>query len=344
MSRKKIGAAVLIVALAAAAGGVWWHYNRAGEAQPYLTLHGNIDIRQVALAFTVSGRIARVLAQEGDRVERGQVLAELDTEQLRHVVAEAEARVAAQRQVVARLEAGSRPEEIRQARAQVEAARADERNAQQNYTRLQALARQNFISQQRADEARYALEAAHARLKAADEGLQLLLAGPRREDIAAAKATLAAQEAALALARRNLEDGSLKAPQDAVVENRILEAGDMASPQQPVFTLALVKPLWVRAYVGEPDLGKLRPGNLAYVLTDTHPGKRYRGWIGFISPTAEFTPKSVQTEEVRTTLVYQVRVFVCDAQGELRLGMPATVNVPLDQPTPPPGDPCAGPA
>jgi len=343
MSRKRVAAAVLLVALAAAAG-VWWHYNRAEKAQPYLTLYGNVDIRQVSLAFNVSGRIARVLAQEGDRVQRGQILAELDTEQLRHAVAEAEARVAAQHQVVARLEAGSRPEEIRQARAQVEAARADAVNAEQNYRRLQSLAKQNFISQQQADNAKYALDAARARQNAVEETLRLLLAGSRREDIAAAKATLAAQEAALALVRRDLEDGSLKAPQDAVVENRILEAGDMASPQQPVYTLALVKPIWVRTYVGESDLGKLRQGNVAYVMTDSHPGKRYRGWIGFISPTAEFTPKAVQTEEVRTSLVYQVRVFVCDAQGELRLGMPATVHVPLDQPTPPPNDPCAEPA
>lgn len=343
MSRKRVAAAVLLVALAAAAG-VWWHYNRAEKAQPYLTLYGNVDIRQVSLAFNVSGRIARVLAREGDRVQRGQILAELDTEQLRHAVAEAEARVAAQNQVVARLEAGSRPEEIRQARAQVEAARADAVNAEQNYRRLQSLAKQNFVSQQQADNAKYALDAARARQNAVEETLRLLLAGSRREDIAAAKATLAAQEAALALVRRNLEDGSLKAPQDAVVENRILEAGDMASPQQPVYTLALVKPIWVRTYVGESDLGKLRQGNVAYVMTDSHPGKRYRGWIGFISPTAEFTPKAVQTEEVRTSLVYQVRVFVCDAQGELRLGMPATVHVPLDQPTPPPNDPCAEPA
>ena len=343
MSRKRVAAAVLLVALAAAAG-VWWHYNRAEKAQPYLTLYGNVDIRQVSLAFNVSGRIARVLAREGDRVQRGQILAELDTEQLRHAVAEAEARVAAQNQVVARLEAGSRPEEIRQARAQVEAARADAVNAEQNYRRLQSLAKQNFVSQQQADNAKYALDAARARQKAVEETLRLLLAGSRREDIAAAKATLAAQEAALALVRRNLEDGSLKAPQDAVVENRILEAGDMASPQQPVYTLALVKPIWVRTYVGESDLGKLRQGNVAYVMTDSHPGKRYRGWIGFISPTAEFTPKAVQTEEVRTSLVYQMRVFVCDAQGELRLGMPATVHVPLDQPTPPPNDPCAEPA
>ena len=106
----------------------------------------------------------------------------------------------------------------------------------------------------------------------------------------------------------------------------------MASPQQPVYTLALTDPLWVRAYVPGPELGKLRPGMRAVVTTDSYPDARYRGWIGFISPTAEFTPKAVETTEVRTSLVYQVRVFVCNPQDQLRMGMPATITIPLDQP------------
>jgi HlyD family secretion protein len=106
----------------------------------------------------------------------------------------------------------------------------------------------------------------------------------------------------------------------------------MAFPQTPVYTLALTEPLWVRAYVEEPELGRVWPGMRAEVHTDSHPGKSYDGWLGFISPTAEFTPKSVETERVRTDLVYQVRVFVCDPQNELRLGMPAWVTLTLDQP------------
>jgi HlyD family secretion protein len=104
----------------------------------------------------------------------------------------------------------------------------------------------------------------------------------------------------------------------------------MASPQQPVFTLALTNPVWVRTYVSETDLGKISPGMKAYATTDSFPEKRYEGWIGYISPTAEFTPKSVETREVRTHLVYQVRVYVCNPENELRLGMPATVIVPLN--------------
>lgn len=340
MTGRKPLVAVVLLLVAAGAAVAWWTYRTNEGATDAVVLHGNVDIRQVELAFNASGRLARLLVREGDRVEPGQLLAEIDTEQLRHAVAETEARVAAQRQVVAALEAGSRPEEIRKAEADVAAARADAANATRNHERLKALADRNFVSQQQADDARFALDAAQARLKAAGETLRLLVAGPRDEDKQQAKATLAALEASLALARRNLAEGSLHAPSAAVVENRILEPGDMVSPQKPVLTLALVDPLWVRAYLSEPDLGKVRGGSLAWVTSDSYPDKRYAAWVGFISPTAEFTPKSVETREVRTSLVYQARVFVCDASGELRPGMPATVHIPLDQPPQPPADPC----
>ena len=136
----------------------------------------------------------------------------------------------------------------------------------------------------------------------------------------------------LAIARKQLADASLIAPAAGVIQDRILEPGDMASPQLSVYTLALTDPIWVRAYVQGSDMGKIHQGMGAEVSTDSYPGKRYRAWLGYISPSAEFTPKSVETTEVRSNLVYQVRVFVCNPQNELRLGMPATVTIPLDQP------------
>ena len=332
---------LLLLIAGGIAGAAWW-YNRDIETpSDMLMLHGNIDIRQVEVAFNASGRIERVLVREGDRVHQGQLLAELDTRRLREAVAEADARVAAQRQVVERLEAGSRPEEIRKAHADVEAAQADVNNAEILYRRQQDLLEKNFVSQQQVDSARFTLEAARARLKAARETLRLAEIGPRDEDKRAAQAALRANAAALAIAERDLAEGTLTSPTDGVIENRILEPGDMASPARPVFTLALTDPLWLRAYVSEPDLGKLRIGSQAKITTDSYPDKRYRGWIGFISPSAEFTPKSVETREVRTVLVYQVRVFVCDPENELRLGMPATVHIPLSQtPVPADADPC----
>jgi HlyD family secretion protein len=319
------------IVLAGGAGTWWWQKQQASAPADTLVLHGNVDIRQVELAFNASERLDQLLVQEGDRVIKGQLLAVLDTRRLEQAAAEARAQVAAQRQVVARLQAGSRPEEIRKAKADVEATRADAINAEQTFRRTQELVAERFVAQQQADNAKAALDAAQARLKAAEEALQLVLLGPRKEDIAAARATLEASQAASALAQRQLAEGSLYAPADGVIEKRILEPGDMASPQKPAVTLALTDPLWVRAYVAESDLGKLRIGSQAQVTTDSYPGKSYRAWVGFISPTAEFTPKSVETREVRTTLVYQVRVFVCAPHDELRLGMPATVAVPLDQ-------------
>ncbi|MGE5131154.1 MAG: efflux RND transporter periplasmic adaptor subunit [Sphingomonadaceae bacterium] len=333
--KAKIVAPLALVAVLAGAGAGWfWLAQREQAPSDVLALQGNVDIRQVELAFNAAGRIERMLVHEGDRVQKGQLLAVLDTRRYAHAVDLAQAQLDAQREVVARLHAGSRPEEIRQARANADAARIDARNAAHTYERQKALAAQHFIAQQQADDARALSESAQARLKAAEEALRLVVLGPRKEDIAAAEATLEANRAALALAQRDLADASLHAPSAGVIENRVLEPGDIASPQTPVFTLALDEPLWVRAYVRGPDLGRIRLGDRAEVRTDSYPGKRYRAWVGFISPTAEFTPKSVETEEVRTQLVYQVRVFVCAPQHELRLGMPASVEIPLGQEPP----------
>lgn len=318
------------------AGGVaaalWFHGHRKPVAtEQRLLLYGNVDIRQVQLAFNGNERIAALLVEEGDRVKAGQLLARLDTQRLEPKAASRAAQVQAQREVVARLEAGNRPEEVRKAKADLEAARAALENAELTYKRVTDLTTQGVDTQQRKDDARAALDVAKAREAAARETYDLMVLGPRKEDIAAAKASLLAYEADLALAQRELADAQLYAPTNGVIRNRILEPGDMASPQKPVFSLALDDPVWVRAYVPEPDLGKIRTGMKAEVTTDSFPGKQYPAWIGFVSPTAEFTPKTVETSEVRDKLVYEARVFVPNPQGELRLGMPAEVIVPLDQ-------------
>lgn len=329
---------LLIVAVVVAAlAGVGWVCRSRTPPSNDLTLHGNVDIRQAELAFNASGRIAQIQVQEGDRVKAGQLLASLDTERLRLARRQAEAQAAVQRQVVARYVAGSRPEEIRQARALRDAARVAVADAETHYRRQLDLVGRHFISRQQADSARFALDRARDQMEAAEATLRLAELGPRKEDIAAARATLAANEAAAAVIQRDLQEGELLAPSDGVIENRILEPGDMASPQKPVFTLALTDPVWVRTWLAEPQLGRVPVGARAWVQTDSHPGKRYRAWVGYVSPVAEFTPKSVETAEIRSSLVYQARVFVCEGRGELRLGMPATVSIPLDQAAPAPG-------
>jgi HlyD family secretion protein len=318
---------VLLVAAAGVAGYAWWQRERDVQSGE-LTLYGNVDLRQVQLSFNNSERIEQVLAQEGDRVRRGQLLARLDTRRLEPQVAQAAAQAAAQRQVVQRLRSGSRPEEIAQARANVESTRADLANARQQLERIKRafdLSAGRAVRQQDVDDAQTAVQVAEAKLAVNQKALDLAIAGPRKEDIAEAEARLRANEAQLALLRQQWMDAELRAPMDAVVRTRILEPGDMASPQRPVFSLAITDPKWVRAYVSESNLGKIHEGMTAAVAVDSFPERRFEGWVGFISPVAEFTPKTVQTEELRTSLVYEVRVFVKDRSDALRLGMPATV-------------------
>ena len=207
-------------------------------------------------------------------------------------------------------------------------------DAKTTLRRLQQLLKAKGTSRQKVDNATATYTAAAEGLEAARQTLDLAIAGPRREDIAEAGAKMQANEAGVALAEKELADTRIYSPADAVIRDRILEPGDMAFPNIPVLTLALTDPLWIRAYVPESDLGKIRPGMKAEITTDSFPGKIYQGWIGFISPTAEFTPKTVETPALRTRLVYQVRVFACNPQGELRLGMPATVQVDLRQKKP----------
>jgi HlyD family secretion protein len=331
MSRKLL--IFLLVAVVGAGGLIWWLMQRE-EAARHLVLYGNIDLRQVQLAFNNSERIAAVLVQEGDHVKQGQLLARLDTSRLEPQVAQAVAQAAAQRQVLTRLKNGSRPEEIAQARANVESAKADLLNARRQYERLKSAAEVSAgraVRQQDVDAAKATLDMAEAKLAVNQKSLDLAVLGPRKEDIAENEARLHANEAQAVLLRQQLADSQLIAPTNAVVRTRIMEPGEMASPQNPVFSLAIIDPKWVRAYVSEPDLGKIHPSMAATIVVDSFPKRGFAGWIGFISPVAEFTPKAVQTEELRTSLVYEVRVFVKDPKDELRLGMPASVYFPLDQ-------------
>ena len=316
-----------LLALLAAAGWYWRGNSTAPTETGVLQLYGNIEIRLVNLAFNANGRLVEMHVSEGAQVQSGQVLARLETSQLQALRNAAAARVEAQQQQVNALLAGTRQEELDKLRAELQEARAQSLNARRSLQRQQDLAQKGLASPQDLDNARTVAEAAAARVRAVQAGLALAVAGPRVEDVAAARATLSALQADLALAERNLAEALLSAPAAGTIQSRILEPGDMTSPQRPVYTLALTEPLWARVYVDGPHLGRIRPGMPAEVSSDSFPDKRYPGWIGYISPSAEFTPKQVQTEEVRADLVYQVHVFVCNPQDELRLGMPVTVTL-----------------
>jgi HlyD family secretion protein len=319
---------ILIVLVSAVILGVRWFLQAEGnQSASELKIYGNIDIRKADLAFNEQERIVQVLVEEGDRVTTGQVLARLKTNRLEAQIREIEAKIAAQQEVVKRFEAGTRPQEIEQARAEVAAAKATVRNSMLNFERIGKTSGAGATSRQALDNARAQFDVDEAQLKVKEKALNLALEGPRKEDIAAAKNTLEALKASLYLLKIRLADMTLISPATGIIQNRILEPGEMASPTRPVLTLALTDPKWVRAYVPEPDLGRIKLGMKAKILSDSFPDQSFEGWIGFISPMAEFTPKSVETEDLRTKLVYEVRVFVHDSKDLLRLGMPVTVIV-----------------
>lgn len=327
MKRGWIAAGLVVVVLAV--GLTWWLTHRHKSAAE-LVLYGNVDLRQVELAFNGSQRIEAVLAAEGDRVSRGQVLARLDTRRLGPAAAQAAAQVEAQQQLVDKLRRGSRPEEIDQAKANLSAAVAEAADAAAKLDRMKQLSESSAgraLSRQDLDDARLAADAAAARLVVSRKAFELQRIGPRQEDIAQAEAQLKAARAQAALLQSELADAVLVAPTNAIVRARLMEPGEMASPQRSVFALAITDPKWVRAYVSETELGAVRPGMKATVTADAFPGRSFAGWVGFISPVAEFTPKTVQTTDLRTSLVYEIRVYVTDPGDQLRLGMPTTVHL-----------------
>jgi HlyD family secretion protein len=326
MKKKLLVLAVVVLALAVAA----WALYRPAADPSRLTLYGNVDIRQVSLAFDGSDRVAEMRVEEGDRVQAGQVLALLDTRTVALQLAQARAEVDAREQALLRLRNGTRPEEVQQARAQAAAAQADAELAARQWQRLRGVAGHTAgraVSKEDLDSAAARMHVAQARLEAERQALRLAQLGPRAEDIAEAAAARDAAKARVALLQHQIDLAQLKAPRDAVVRARLLEPGDMASPQRPAYTLAIYDPKWIRAYVSEADLGRIRMGMPAQVYTDSHPDQAIAGSIGYISSVAEFTPKSVQTESLRTSLVYEVRILVADPQDRLRLGMPATVYI-----------------
>ncbi|NEX19664.1 HlyD family efflux transporter periplasmic adaptor subunit [Thiorhodococcus mannitoliphagus] len=317
-------------ALAVAAFLLYQRQTPESDDARTLTLYGNIDVRLVNLAFEIEGRIAEIAVSEGASVTAGEQVARLDTRRLLLARDVAKAQVDAQRSELDKLIAGVRPEEIQKLRADLEAARAEATRTKRHAKRAKELAERKLVSPQEDEDAQTSAKAAEARAGAVQAGLDLALAGTRQEEIAAAKARLAAVDGDLANAQVNLDDAVLRAPASGIVQSRILEPGDMASPSRPVLTLALTEPLWARVYLAEPDLGRVKQGQPAAVYSDSFPDKAYAGWIGYIAPSAEFTPKNVQTTEQRADLVYQARVFVCNPRGELRQGMPVTVKIDLE--------------
>jgi HlyD family secretion protein len=264
-------------------------------------------------------------------------------------IARAEAGVRGAEARLADLLAGARPQEIASARAAVERARADAEKARKDHERTEALLARQLIPPQENDAARAASGMASARLKEAEEALALALAGPRVDQVTQARAALVAakedlslvKEGArketvdqararwrqagegLALARTRLSYATVFSPLSGTVLSKNAEPGEFVAAGTPVVTVADLRDVWLRGYIPETDLGKVRLGREVAVTADSYPGKKYEGRVTFIAQDAEFTPKSVQTQKERVKLVYRIKVSIANPAGELKPGMPA---------------------
>jgi len=329
MKRRFIIALAVVFAGAAAS---WWWFHRAPTNSP-LMLAGNVEVRQVNLGFKVAGRIKELKVDEGATIAEGQTVASLDRVYFEDNIAQLKAQRDQAKASLAKLEAGNRPEEIAQAEATVREREATVTNAKISFERAEELLKRAVGSRKAFDDAQAAYREAEARLNSARQSLRLMQAGSRIEDIEAGRAQLADREAALQVAMRQLFDADLTAPSQGVVLSRVREVGAIVAAGETVFVLSLTNPVWVRSYLSEVDLGRIQPGMEVSVRTDTPGAPVLKGKIGFISTTAEFTPKTVETRELRTALVYRIRIIVNDAGAILRQGMPVTVAVLDARPT-----------
>lgn len=342
-------------------------FGSMGRNADTLTLYGNVDYRQLNLAFLLAERIAQVIPEEGAMIKKGDLLGSLETTRLENDIAAVKAEITAREAAVQAAQAlvnvsqaavdvaqavytrnlnGSRPEDIAMARAGNEAVSAKLKAAEIEYNRQKTLRSSDATSEQTKESAEADFLFLNAGFKAVQSYLKKLETGERAEDIAAAKARLEQAQAELSRAQagllqaqaelergkaelvireQRLKDANLYAPCDGVIRNRLLEPGEMAAPQIPVLSLAVVSPKWVRCYLSETELTRVKMGDQAKVFFDGAETP-FDGWVGFISPNAEFTPKNIETAELRTNLVYEMRVYVNDPENRLKLGAPATVS------------------
>jgi len=372
-----------------------YNYLKNRDDATALRFSGNIEVTEAQMSFRVPGRLAERLVEEGNAVNAGQILARLDKSDQIIAVAQAEAnlayaeavlaellagsrvedidravaRVGQARESLTELQRGSRIEDVERARAELASAKAAEQSAivqlhqaKTDFERYTNLYKDGSVSktvletyQTGLKTAENRVKEAEARTKATSEGLSLLKAGPRIEQIDRTAAALKQAEAEYALikagsrkesidqarakvrvaqegvnqARQQLSYTELPAPMDGVVLSTAAEAGEFLNPASPVLTLGQIAKPWLRAYINEKDLGRIQLNQEVKVHTDSFPDKSYAGRVSYISSQAEFTPKTVQTFEERVKLMYRIKVTLANPESELKPGMPADGRIDL---------------
>ena len=309
---------------------VSWPWSQNGKGTT-LVLPGTVDAHEVDLSFQVGGRIQRLDTDEGKSVAVGDALAELDPRDLELALARAQAQAASAERALAVLRAGSRAQDVQSAEAALRQAQADLRFASAQQERTEKLVADHFAPPQQLDTANDLVDGATAKVEQARQNLSLLREGARKEDIERATADFEAATAAAATAQQQLAYARLTSTVAGVVSVRLAEQGQNVTSGQPVFRVAEIDRPWVRIYLDEKELPRVKLGQPAQIQVDGLPGKTFGGHLSFISPEAEFTPKTVETRALRVDLVYRAKVDVDNAAGQLKIGMPADVRLAIER-------------
>jgi HlyD family secretion protein len=334
---RRIILAVLLVILAAAIIG-YLLYGRNQRPEGALRISGNVELTEVQVSFKVPGRVATRPVDEGMLVKRGETVATLEDAELKDELRLAQSEADAAAATLAELRAGSRPEEIAQGEALLARAEADAHRLSTDYRREVALYGREVIAKKELEAAKAANDQAQATVRERREAVRLLRKGPRIEQIDQARARLKGAQARVATAQERLGYTRLVAPISGVVLSKSVEPGEQVSAGTPVITMGDLEQCWLKGYIPETELGRVRLGQRARVTTDSYPGKAFEGRVSFISSQAEFTPKSVQTEKERVKLVYRIKITLNNPQMVLKPGMPADAVIDIAA-TAPGGEP-----
>jgi HlyD family secretion protein len=319
--KKKIVPVVLLVAIGLAV--FFYLRNQKPKEEGIIRVSGNIEITDAALSFKIPGRVTERLVSEGKMVHKDQVAAKLDDTDLKNEVDLRNAELEEARAALKDLLAGSRPEEIGEAQAVLARVQSEEKHWLQEYERQKKLYQQEVISDRELESTRVQYETSQARVVEAAKSLRLVQEGPRVEKIEQARAQVKRAEEAIALAQTRLEYATLTSPLDGIVLTENVEPGEYVSAGTPIVTVGKLDDVWLRGYIDETDLGRVKLGQAVRVKTDTFPGKSYDGKVSFISSESEFTPKTVQTDKERVKLVYRIKIDVANPEMQLKPGMPA---------------------
>jgi len=321
------GAAGLVLLIVLSVAATWAGLHLGGGTAKPVGVTGTIEATQVDVSVKITGRILERLVKEGDRVTRGQVLVRLDDSELAADVRRLDAALRSAQATLRDLQKGARPQEVEDARAAVASAEATRTMTEREYQRTEQLFKQNLIAAQDVDRARQAYEVAKAQERSVRERLGLLLEGSRPDQIDAARWQVTQAESALAQARSRLRETVVVSPIDGVVLRKNLEAGETANPGVPILTLVDPKDVWLRAYVPETEMGRLKVGDTATLRVDAFPNRVFTGRLIEIGAEAEFTPRNVQTKKERVNLVFRIKIQIDNPDGLLKPGLPADADV-----------------